>query len=86
MICDIKIFMKNKIFLIFCIGLICTAKGQFYQLSAEYKAAPVLCGMLLDSDSTTLIPGCYIYSHNLKNSDESEKVIVRWALHYKTDL
>ena len=70
--------MKDKIILIFCIGLFCTATGQVYELATEYKAVPELRNILVEPDSANLIPGCYIYSHNLKNSDESGKVIVSW--------
>jgi len=78
MICYIKFFLRNKIILIFCIGLFYTARGQVYQLATEYKAIPELRNILVKPDSSNLIPDCYLYSNCLKNADESEKVIVSW--------
>ena len=78
MICDIKFFMKDKIILIFCIGLFCTATGQVYELATEYKAVPELRNILVEPDSANLIPGCYIYSYSLKKVEKNEETMVSW--------
>ncbi len=65
-------------FFVFPVIWFSLAAGQVYELATGYKAIPEVRNILVEPDSANLIPGCYIYSHNLKNSDETGKVIVSW--------